>query len=240
VAVEEHSRPAVDVAEAGRWLEHQRISRDLSIRLAARRAGVSDTQWRYLEAGSRPRRGGGREPVSPRAGTLLQISQSLHIEPAEMLGHWGLDLNEEIARGDQDDGSNDFLRIAEMYERIQRIPAPVIAAVLESGGELPPEQFRRVVDEFIEERREAFSQLDQIMQALARIDERASADTVRQMSRSAYRTARSAQESLLSLDQIFGKQIISHMSAHQTDLSTLAIYQAEVAPKDTDVVDDKG
>jgi len=54
----------------------------LSVRQAAAQAGVSESQWRQVEAGRRPVKGGEYEPVSPKEETLAAMSPVLGWAPA--------------------------------------------------------------------------------------------------------------------------------------------------------------
>jgi transcriptional regulator with XRE-family HTH domain len=53
----------------------------LSVRQAARRAGISESQWRQVEAGQRPVKGGAYEPVAPKDETLAAMSAGLGWDP---------------------------------------------------------------------------------------------------------------------------------------------------------------
>ena len=67
----------VDWAGIGAWIGEQRQSLGLSRTEAARRARVSNSTWRQIEAGQNPR---------PTDETLVRIALALRLDPSEMMG----------------------------------------------------------------------------------------------------------------------------------------------------------
>jgi transcriptional regulator with XRE-family HTH domain len=70
------AEPRVDWAEVGAWVSGQREHLGLSTTDAARRARVSQTTWRRIEAG---------QSLHPTDETLVRIARTLRLEPAEMM-----------------------------------------------------------------------------------------------------------------------------------------------------------
>lgn len=57
--------------------------RKLSMREAARRAGLSESHWRHVEAGYELK-GGHRIPVKASAGTLARMASATGVTPAQL------------------------------------------------------------------------------------------------------------------------------------------------------------
>ncbi len=75
-SVKSHAQSAVDWAQIGGWIGEQRQSLGLSMTDAARRARVSSTTLRHLEAGRNHH---------PTDETLIRIARALRLDPAEMM-----------------------------------------------------------------------------------------------------------------------------------------------------------
>lgn len=67
----------------GALLQRARKSRNLSIRKAAKAAGIDDATWRHLEEGERTIRGE-KVPASPRDDTLAAVARAVGLNPAEV------------------------------------------------------------------------------------------------------------------------------------------------------------
>ena len=72
----------------GAFLRQQRGK--MSIREAARRAGISESRWRQVEAGHQKMAGGIEVPVHPRAETVAAMCKAISADPRqglELAGH---------------------------------------------------------------------------------------------------------------------------------------------------------
>lgn len=69
-------RSAVDWEQVGVWIGEQRRRLGLSTTDACRRARVSSTTWRHLEAGRNHH---------PTDETLVRVARALRLDPAEMM-----------------------------------------------------------------------------------------------------------------------------------------------------------
>lgn len=72
----------------GTYLRDQRGK--MSIREAARRADISESRWRQVEAGFQRMAGGIEVPVHPRAETVVAMCKAISAEPRrglELAGH---------------------------------------------------------------------------------------------------------------------------------------------------------
>lgn len=82
----------------GRLLRLAREShrpRKLSVRSAARRAGVSESHWRHVEAGYEPK-GGMEVPVRAAASTLARMAQAVGVTPDQLTGTGRADAAESL------------------------------------------------------------------------------------------------------------------------------------------------
>lgn len=82
------STPAPDTWPLGTYLRTQRGK--MSIREAARRADISESRWRQIEAGFQRMSGGIEVPVHPRAETLAAMCRAISADVArglELAGH---------------------------------------------------------------------------------------------------------------------------------------------------------
>ncbi|WP_189160747.1 helix-turn-helix domain-containing protein [Lentzea pudingi] len=66
----------------GELMRTARTRLTLSGREAARRAGISESRWRQLEAVQQPGRDGELQPVSTTTETVLQIAAALALDPS--------------------------------------------------------------------------------------------------------------------------------------------------------------
>lgn len=72
----------------GEYLREQRGR--MSIREAARRADISESRWRQVEAGHQQMAGGIQVPVHPRAETVVAMARAISADPRhslELAGH---------------------------------------------------------------------------------------------------------------------------------------------------------
>jgi transcriptional regulator with XRE-family HTH domain len=75
--------------EFGRWLAEQREQRGLRRREAARRAKVTEAQWRDLETGRKEAVGGIRLLPNPSAEVLERVAGVLELPVEELLSRVG-------------------------------------------------------------------------------------------------------------------------------------------------------
>ena len=75
--------------EFGRWLAEQREQRGLRRREAARRAKVSEAQWRDLETGRKEAVGGIRLLPNPSTDVLERVAGVLELPLEELLSRVG-------------------------------------------------------------------------------------------------------------------------------------------------------
>lgn len=68
----------------------QRARGTMSIREAARRAGISEARWRHIEKGYQPI-GGHQVPVNPRTENVVAIAKAVGMDPAELFRIMGRD-----------------------------------------------------------------------------------------------------------------------------------------------------
>lgn len=103
----------------GPVLEAARIERGLSTREAARRAGVSDTQWRNLERGFELRKGT-RLEVSPRVDTVAKVARAIGLDVKQALELAGLPTVDADVPPDPDlSGVSDEALLDEVRRRMQ-------------------------------------------------------------------------------------------------------------------------
>lgn len=76
-------KPATDSWPLGEYLRTQRGK--MAIREAARRADISESRWRQVEAGVQRMAGGIEVPVHPRPETLVAMSRAIAADPARAL-----------------------------------------------------------------------------------------------------------------------------------------------------------
>lgn len=81
-------KAAADNWPLGAFLKEQRGR--MSIREAARRADISESRWRQVEAGHQQMAGGIQVPVHPRAETVAAMAKAISADPRhalELAGH---------------------------------------------------------------------------------------------------------------------------------------------------------
>ena len=81
-------KPAANTWPLGAYLREQRGR--MSIREAARRADISESRWRQVEAGVQKMAGGIEVPVHPRAETLAAMARAISADvrtAIELAGH---------------------------------------------------------------------------------------------------------------------------------------------------------
>ena len=114
----------VDWPGIGAWVAEQRQRLGLSRTEAARRARVSNTTWRQIEAGQNPR---------PTDETLIRIALALGLDPSEMMARC----------------RRRYVTIPSIRE-VAPVGAPLsLLQVLESDGRLD-ERSRRLIVELYE------------------------------------------------------------------------------------------
>ena len=69
----------------------KRIRPKLSVREAARRAGISEGWWRQVVRGYQPLKGGGKAPMTGSAATVAAMAQVVGVTPEQL---------EAVGRGD--------------------------------------------------------------------------------------------------------------------------------------------
>lgn len=82
------TKPAESNWPLGEYLRTARGK--MSIREAARRADISESRWRQVEAGVQKVAGGIEVPVHPRAETVIAMCRAISADPArglELAGH---------------------------------------------------------------------------------------------------------------------------------------------------------
>lgn len=68
----------------GKILQQRREARGWSLRWAAQQSGMSDVFWAQMERGSKRRRDGTHQEVTPSLGSLLQAATALRFTDGEM------------------------------------------------------------------------------------------------------------------------------------------------------------
>lgn len=79
----------------GQRIRQAREELGISAREAARRAGIGDGTWRYMEIGYETKRGQ-RFPVKPTPVTLAKIARAVEIEPRELFVLAGIRDSESV------------------------------------------------------------------------------------------------------------------------------------------------
>jgi hypothetical protein len=69
----------------------QRARGNLSIRAAAKRAGISEARWRHIELGYQIASGGHKLPVNPRPENVVAVARAVDLDPAELFALMGRD-----------------------------------------------------------------------------------------------------------------------------------------------------
>jgi hypothetical protein len=74
----------------------KRMRPKVSIREAARRAGISDSWWRQVVRGYQPLRGGGRAPMQGSAETVASMASVVGVTPEQLAAVGREDAAEEL------------------------------------------------------------------------------------------------------------------------------------------------
>ncbi|WP_344610337.1 hypothetical protein [Dactylosporangium salmoneum] len=80
-----------ELSALGELLEPARADLRISVREAARRAGISDTRWRQLVAGTASGGAGQRISVRPTERTVVAMALAVKADPGAALGAAGFD-----------------------------------------------------------------------------------------------------------------------------------------------------
>ncbi len=83
--------------EVGEEIERQRTAAGLSVRDAAKRAGVSESMWRQIESGRRVLEDGTVVAVNPKATTMAKVRAALSSPDLDAVGELRVRV-EELAR----------------------------------------------------------------------------------------------------------------------------------------------
>lgn len=113
----------------GAYLREQRGK--MSIREAARRADISESRWRQVEAGVQRMAGGIEVPVHPRPETVVSMCRAISADPRrglELAGH-----NVDQYRWLLEDDSTERLEDADRVDWFAQLPREEREAIL---GEL--------------------------------------------------------------------------------------------------------
>lgn len=124
--------------EFGRWLAEQREEKGLRRREAAKRAKVSEAQWRDLETGRKQAIGGIRLLPNPSQDVLERVAGALDLPVEDVLAHIGRNLgprrrsvNNVVVRADED-GSLLNLKFRRLSDRDRALVESLVDAMLEA------------------------------------------------------------------------------------------------------------
>jgi len=126
--------------EFGRWLTEQREERGLRRREAAKRAKVSEAQWRDLETGRKEAVGGIRLLPNPSHDVLERVAGALELPVEDVLARVGrIDSPSTLSARPPDngtgfaDGSALAAKIRRLSEQNRAVVEAVVDALLEAG-----------------------------------------------------------------------------------------------------------
>lgn len=104
----------------------KRIRPKLSVREAARRAGISEGWWRQVVRGYQPLKGGGRAPMTGSAETVAAMAQVVGVTPEQLEAASRTDAAEELRAMAAHSG--DVMNRAEaMMDENERLIAEILA-----------------------------------------------------------------------------------------------------------------
>jgi transcriptional regulator with XRE-family HTH domain len=125
--------------EFGRWLAEQREEKGLRRREAARRAKVSEAQWRDLETGRKQAIGGIRLLPNPSPDVLERVAGALDLPVEDVLARIGRNLGPRTRRSVNnvvvppgEDGSLLNLKLRRLSERDRALVESLVDAMLEA------------------------------------------------------------------------------------------------------------
>jgi len=129
--------------EFGRWLSEQREQRGLRRRDAARRAKVSESQWRDLETGRKEAIGAIRLLPNPSADVLERVAGALELPLEDVLARIGRPARparssagaSSGAPRPDDDGSLLGVKLRRLSERDRALVERLVDAMLEHEHE---------------------------------------------------------------------------------------------------------
>lgn len=107
-------------ARFGRWIADRRAAAGLRVREAAKRAGVTEAEWRAIEAGHREV-GTLRVFAAPDAEVLGRIADALAVPRAEVLAHAELPVLAPVAPAETGRPPALDLRSRSLLDRIRRL-----------------------------------------------------------------------------------------------------------------------
>jgi transcriptional regulator with XRE-family HTH domain len=124
--------------EFGRWLAEQREERGLRRRDAARRAKVSEAQWRDLETGRKESVGAIRLLPNPSADVLQRVAGALDLPVEDVMARIGRPARPARPAAQstgttrsEDDGSLLSMKLRRLSERDRAVVERVVDAMLE-------------------------------------------------------------------------------------------------------------
>jgi transcriptional regulator with XRE-family HTH domain len=124
--------------EFGRWLAEQREERGLRRRDAARRAKVSEAQWRDLETGRKESVGAIRLLPNPSADVLQRVAGALDLPVEDVMARIGRParpprpaVQSTGTTRNEDDGSLLGMKLRRLSERDRAVVERLVDAMLE-------------------------------------------------------------------------------------------------------------
>jgi transcriptional regulator with XRE-family HTH domain len=125
--------------EFGRWLAEQREEKGLRRREAAKRAKVSEAQWRDLETGRKPAVGGIRLLPNPSPDVLERVAGALELPVDEVMARIGRNLNhrsrtaaQRVAARPDEDGSPLGIKLRRLSERDRALVEALVDTMLDA------------------------------------------------------------------------------------------------------------
>lgn len=124
--------------EFGKWIAEQREEKGLRRREAAKRAKVSEAQWRDLETGRKASIGGIRLLPNPSPDVLARVAEALELPVDEVMARIGRSGNSRRrplpvvpTPPNEDDGSMLEVKLRRLSERDRALVEHLIDGMLE-------------------------------------------------------------------------------------------------------------
>jgi len=105
----------------GRWVAERRVGAGLRVRDAAKRAGITEAEWRAIEAGHREV-GNLRVFVAPDADLLARIADALEAPRAEVLAQAERPVLAPVVPAEGRRPVREDVRSRSLLDRIRRLP----------------------------------------------------------------------------------------------------------------------